>query len=145
MLEYSIQRSSTDTSIHFVEAPWRLHELFAQDNKSPFCFPHSFPEVKDAILSWDKKPENTFTLVTLLRAWVQNSGASNALNSSKFPTSFVGQVVLSNCVSKTLTPLTTTKTWFLLQLIARHTCNQVICKGSLGTSMFSLKRRVSLT
>ena len=66
MLENSLQRSSTDTSVH-LETPWRLQELFVQERKSPSCFPQSSPAVLETIFSSDIKPENTFTLVTLTK------------------------------------------------------------------------------
>ena len=147
MLENSLQRSSTVTSVHFA-TPARLHELFAQDNKSPFGFPQSSPEVLDTILSRDISPEKMFTLVTLPRFCAQIPGVKSPFISTKLPTRLVGQVVfsvLSYCLSKTFTPLTTAEIWFLLQLTATQTCNQVSCMGSLVTSVSALKRRVSPT
>ena len=145
MLENFMQRSMTGTSIHFVAAPWRLHELFAQDNKSPFCFPHSCPEVIDTILSSDIRPENTFTLATLPRPWIQVLVTISAFKSTKFPTRLVGQPLSSNFTSKTFWPLTTVESWFLSQLIAIQVWNHVICKGSLGTAVSPLKRLVEST
>ena len=133
MLENSLQRSSTDTSVH-LETPWRLQELFVQERMSPSCFPQSSPAVLETILSSDIKPENTFTLVTRPWFWHQKPAPKNFW-STKVPSSLVGHGVLSfcsNCVFNTLTPLTTADIWLLSQLIATHECNQVHCKGSKG-------------
>ena len=147
MLENSLQRSSTDTSVHFA-TPVRLQELFAQDSKSPFCFPQPSPEVLDIILSRDISPEKMFTLVTLPRFCAQIPGVKIPFKRTKLPTRLDGQAVfsvLSYCSSNTFTPLTTAEIWCLSQLTATQTCNQVSRRGSLGTSVSSLKRRVSPT
>ena len=73
MSDSFLQSSSTDTFVHLAP-PRRIHEVFAQDRKSPSSFPHSFPLVCANISSKCIRREKMLRLVTLPLFCAQTPG-----------------------------------------------------------------------